>query len=96
MLADAGAALDLGDPNGISPLIYTLINGHDDAAAVLLEKGANPNMVDSTGRGPLFVAVDMHTLEFRFNRPDPKLTDRLTPLDLIKMLLAHGATSTRR
>jgi len=90
-LVDAGADPNIGDPNGSPALVYALINGHFDVAALLLEKGANANVYDSTGRGPLYVAVDMHTLEFRFNRPDPKLTDKHTSLDLTKMLLEHGA-----
>jgi ankyrin repeat protein len=90
-LADSGANLDLADRNGISPLSYALLNGHYDAAAVLLDKGADPNVVDITGRGPLFVAVDMHSLENRFNRPDPKLDNMLTPLELVKRLIDKGA-----
>ena len=67
------------------------INGHYDAAAFLLDQGADPNIEDATGRTALYAAVDMHTMPAS-NRPSPdEVENKLTSMDLINALLAHGA-----
>ena len=70
MLADAGADLNVTDPDGTSGLEYAIINGHYDVAKMLLDKGADPNLADRAGMTPLYAAVDMHTLSSTFGRPD--------------------------
>jgi ankyrin repeat protein len=90
-LADAGAALNLTDPDGTSALVLAIINGHYDTAAVLLEKGADPNVADSTGMAALYATVDMSTLAEVFGRPPRKSPDNLTALGLMKKLLDRGA-----
>ena len=68
-----------------------IINGHYDVAAFLLNKGADPNLADETGRTALFSAVDFNTMPVS-NRPSPKVIDnQMTSLDLIKLLLDKGA-----
>ncbi len=67
------------------------INGHYDVAAFLLDKGADPNIADQTGRTALYAAVNMHTMPAS-NRPSPDdVANQVTSLDLINALLAHGA-----
>jgi ankyrin repeat protein len=90
-LVDAGADVNAVDQEGASLLVTSLINGHYDVAALLLERGTNPNVADETGRTPLYAAVDMHTMPSS-NRPSPR-EDRnaLTSLDIVKALLARGA-----
>ncbi len=39
-----GADLNLTDPDGTSALVLAIINAHYDLAAMLLDKGANPNL----------------------------------------------------
>ena len=56
-LADAGAKLDLVDPEGTSALIIAVINGRYDVVSALLEKGADPNVADIKGMTPLYAAV---------------------------------------
>jgi ankyrin repeat protein len=90
ILADAGANLNLADPDGITPMVNAIINGHYDAAGFLLDKGADPNQVDKSGRAALYAAVDMHTMPAS-NRPSPDESGNdMSSLDLIKSLLAHG------
>ena len=60
-LADAGANLNLTDPDGMSALVIAIINAHYDVAPALLDKGADPNVADTTGMAALYAAVDMHT-----------------------------------
>jgi uncharacterized protein len=91
VLADAGADLNLTDPEGTTALIVAIINAHYDLAAMLLEKGADPNIADLTGMAALYAAVDMHTLWPLVSRPSPKVTGDLDAQTLIKQLLAYGA-----
>ena len=62
-LADAGADLNLQDPDGTPALTLAIVNGHHDVARLLLERGANPNVPDTAGMTPLYVAVELHTTE---------------------------------
>ena len=89
-LAEAGADLNLGDPEEVSPLLLSILNGHDDLAAYLIQKGASPNKWDWYGRTPLYAAVDMNTLP-RGGRPDRPSLDVTTGLQIIGQLLAAGA-----
>ena len=90
-LVEKGADVNAADLEGVSPLLLALINGHYDVAGFLIDKGANVNAADKTGRTALYAAVDFHTMPVS-NRPAPKEIDnQLSSMDIIKMLLAHGA-----
>ena len=89
-LVEAGADLNLPDPEHISPLLMAVINGQWDTAQYLIKKGANPNQWDLWGRAPLYAAVDLNTVP-RGGRPDWPSLDETTPLQVIEMLLAAGA-----
>ncbi len=95
-LADAGADLNLRDPDGTTALVFAIINAHFDLAAMLLEKGADPNVADDTGMAALYAAVDMHTLGPMLSRPAPKLVDKIDATELAKLLLVHGADPNSR
>jgi len=90
-LVSLGADVNKRDSDGMTPLIEAVINVHFDLAAKLLDKGANPNLADSSGMTPLFAAVDMRTPAWERSRPDPKETDNLDCVDMMKVLLDHGA-----
>jgi uncharacterized protein len=81
---------------GTSALVFAIINSHYDLAAMLLEKGADPNVVDIAGMGALYAAVDMNSLQWVQGRPAPILTDRLDAVDLVKRLLDRGADPNAR
>lgn len=89
-LLDAGANIDMADPEEVSPLLLAVLNGHYDLAAYLIQKGANPGKWDWYGRTPLYAAVDMNTIP-RGGRPDRPSLDGTTSLQIIEQLLAAGA-----
>jgi ankyrin repeat protein len=95
-LADAGADLNAVDPEHATALIRAITNSHWDTAAVLIEHGADANVADSAGMGPLYAAVDMNSLGEVYGRPPRRVTDRLSGLDIMTMLLAHGADPNGR
>jgi ankyrin repeat protein len=90
-LADAGANLNLVDPEGSTALVIAIINAHYDVAARLVEKGADPNIGDDAGMAALYAAVDMKHLSPFVNRPSPRASGRLSAADLATVLLKHGA-----
>ena len=95
-LADLGADMNAGDPDGTTALQLAVINVHYDLANRLLEKGADPNVADRSGMTALYAAVDMRGPANMLTRPEPKLLDRIDAVDLVKSLLAHGANPNAR
>jgi ankyrin repeat protein len=95
-LAESGANLDLQDPDGTTALEFAIINQHYDLAALLLEKGANPNVADNTGMGAVYAAVDMIGFRGEIGRPMRILPDRLQALDVVRLALSHGGDPNAR
>jgi ankyrin repeat protein len=81
---------------GTTALVFAIINSHYDLAAMLLDKGANPNIADVAGMAALYAAVDMNSLQWVQGRPAPILTDRLDAVDLVRVLLRKGADPNAR
>ena len=90
-LVEAGADLNLTDPDGTTALIIAIINSHYDTAAMLVNKGADPNLGDSAGMAALFAAADMSSLIEIYGRPPHRTNDRLNAVGLMKVLLDRGA-----
>jgi ankyrin repeat protein len=95
-LTRAGANLDAVDPDGTSALVIAIINAHYDVAALLIERGANLKIADAAGMTPLYAAIDMKHQEPMINRPLPRPSGRLLPLDVVKLLLQRGADANAR
>jgi ankyrin repeat protein len=89
-LLDAGADIDMADPEEISPLIMAVTNGHFDLASYLIDRGADIQKWDIFGRTPLYAAVDLNTLPHG-GRPDAPSLDGTSSLQLIAKLLTAGA-----
>jgi ankyrin repeat protein len=90
-LAEVGADLNLGDPEGCTAIMIAIINAHFDVAARLAEKGADSNVADNAGMTALYAAVDMAHLAPYVNRPSPKPSGELSAADLVEVLLKRGA-----
>jgi uncharacterized protein len=58
-MLDAGADVDRPNPDGMTPMMMALDNGHPVVARLLLERGANPHTWDWWGRTALYIAVTM-------------------------------------
>ena len=72
-LVKANAGLNLMDPDGATALVIAIINAHYEFAAMLLDAGADPNIVDTeAGMGALYAVADMHRLAVGHGRPNPK------------------------
>jgi ankyrin repeat protein len=91
VLADAGANLDLQDPEGTTALMLAIINAHYEVAVLLAEQGANLNVYDRAGMGALYAAVDMHTATPLTNLPPRAGSGTLDSLAAVSRLLARGA-----
>jgi ankyrin repeat protein len=89
-LLDHGADINLGDPDGVTPLIIALSNIHWDMGKFLIERGADVNLWDFYGQTPLYAAVDMNTLP-KGRRVELPAVDEATGLEVITMLLDRGA-----
>ena len=89
----AGADTNARDPDLSTPAIIATINGHYDVAAMLVERGADPNLPDTSGMAVLYAAVDMNTPAEIYGRPNRKSTSMVSALDLMTVLLMHGANA---
>jgi len=96
LLLDLKAEIDKPSANGTTALVDAIVNNHIELAMVLLEKGANPNAADDFyKRTPLFAAIEARNPDYARDSAPP-IADSRDPLDLIKALLAKGATTNTR
>jgi uncharacterized protein len=84
------ADIDLPDPHGTTPLEMAIMNMQFDTAKFLIEAGGNVQLWDFYGEAPLYAAVDMRVVP-QGGRVDAPSTDRTTAMDIVHLLLAHGA-----
>jgi ankyrin repeat protein len=89
-LADNKADLNAQDADGATPIQIAIINLHYDLAAMLIEKGASPNVQDNTGMTAIYALVDMNGFRSDIGRPAQPRHDKLNALDVLKIALAHG------
>ncbi len=79
-----------------TPLVMAIINGHFDAASVLLEAGADPNLVNDDGLAPLYAAIDAQWAPVAGGPVPLTAREKLSYLALMEALLKHGARPDAR
>ncbi len=82
-------------PAGASALLLAVTNAHYEVAAHLLEAGANPN-AELPGYTVLHAMTAVRKPGVGDNDPAPEGSGRMTSLDLVKKLAAHGANLNAR
>jgi ankyrin repeat protein len=97
-LVDGGADVNLPSPGDrATPLLVALINGHFDLAAMLLESGADPNLVSDAGVSPLYATVNVQWAPIAaYPQPRSHLQQSRTYLDVMQLLLERGADPNAR
>jgi ankyrin repeat protein len=92
-LVEAGADMDLADPERVTPLNLALLNLHFDFAAYMIEAGADLDKWDLFGRSPIYMAADVSTLPVKGNGAMAVIPseDAHTALDIGRMLLEAAA-----
>lgn len=96
-LLDAGADIHQTLPDHTGALVVAVINAHYDLAVHLLERGADPNASKQgwTALHQLVWTRRPNTNKNQHN-PSPRQTGRVTDLELVEALVAHGADVNAR
>lgn len=107
-LVEAGADIDqaprprrgggmTGLGRGVSPLLMAVENGHFELAARLLDAGADPNETTS-GYSPLHAITWVRKADSGDDNalPPPAGSGRMSSLDFVRKLVAHGADVNMR
>jgi ankyrin repeat protein len=89
-LIEAGADINLPDPDNISPLVLALINMKFDVAKYLIQQGADVDAWDYWGRTPLYAATDLNILP-NSQRGDLPPLQSSTGIEIANLLLDRGA-----
>ena len=97
-LVEGGADIDhVTEGDLSSPLLVAVINGNYDLAKMLLEHGADPNILSDDGAGPLFATLNIEwSLRTWYPQPQMYRQQEITYLDLLKLLLESGAEPDQR
>lgn len=95
VLLEAGAEVDESLPDGTSALVVAVTNAHYELAARLVKRGANANAA-AQGWTALHQLVWTRRPNRGFANPGPPPTGTLDGLDLVRVLVAHGADPNAR
>jgi ankyrin repeat protein len=89
-MLDAGVDVNYGDVDNTSAMVAAIMNKQYSFAKFLLDRGADPNIIDAYGRTALYAVIDIRNQDWSA-LPERKSDDPMPSLDLAKALLSHGA-----
>lgn len=98
-LVETGANVNVvSGSDKISPITQAIIIGHFDIAKYLLDHGADPNLATAGGLTPLWATIDARWAQREWYPPPLGIVEqeKTNYLDLMKELLAHGASVNAR
>lgn len=96
-LVEAGADVNqVAASDKVSALSMALINANFDIGKLLLDHGADPNLVSERGLNPLYATLDAQYAAQTAYPPPNAALQQTNHLDLLKALLARGANPNVR
>jgi ankyrin repeat protein len=97
-LIEGGAKLnDTTLVDRMTPLMMATVNGQFDVAKLLVERGADPNVVTSYGMSPLYATLNAQWApKSRYPQPQAIQTQQTSYVELAAALLAKGADPNAR
>jgi len=97
VLVETGADVNIvSGGEKMSPLVIAIANGHYEVGKYLAEHGADTNLASIDGLAALYATIDMQYAPLSWE-PNPIVAqERVTYLELMKVLLEHGADPNAR
>jgi ankyrin repeat protein len=90
LMLDGGVDVNYGDVDNTTALTVSILNKQYSFAKFLLDRDANPNVVDANGRTALYAIVEARNEDWT-TLPERKTDDVLPSIEIVKLLLAHKA-----
>jgi ankyrin repeat protein len=90
VMAGKGVDLNYGDVDNTTALTVSILNKQFTFAKFLLDRGADPNIVDASGRTALYAVVEARNEDWT-TLPERKADDPLPSIEIVRQLLAHKA-----
>ncbi len=97
-LIDGGADVNqVGAGSRTGPLLMAVINGHFDLAKELIDRGADVTLANAGGVTPLYGVLNVYWgPKSMYPQPRAQLQQKLSYLDLMKVLIDKGADVNAR
>jgi uncharacterized protein len=90
VMIDKGVDLNYGDVDNTTALTVSILNKKYSFAKFVLDHGADPNVVDASGRTALYAIVEARNEDWT-TLPERRTDDPLPSIEIVKLLLAHKA-----
>lgn len=90
LMLDAGADVNHGDVDNVTPLVAALMNKKYSLAKFLLDRGADVNVIDAGGRTALYAAIDIRNEDWTA-MPNRTTDDPLPTLEIVAAIVDRGA-----
>ena len=90
VMLSGGVDVNYGDVDNTTALVVSILNKKYTLAKFLLERGADPNVVDANGRTALYAIVEARNEDWTA-LPERKANDPLPSIEVLQALLARKA-----